>query len=130
MKEKQRLQEEARQTKALILPTEEKEGPYNQYNLDNLRIRAWKIFERSINPTQVAFIGLFRPSIDNCYLPSSSILNLLNCTSNSTSPEKAKEINDLFNRYSMTAIKYIDPNLPRASQKGVKNVLDANQVKS
>lgn len=40
LKEKQRLQEEARQTAALILPVSEKEGPYTDQNLGYLRIRA------------------------------------------------------------------------------------------
>lgn len=71
------------------------------------------------------------PLLKVCFTPSSTISALIKCTSkDSVSASKATEISELFARYGMGQVKYIDPNLPRATLAGVVNVLDPEQIKT
>lgn len=101
---KERAKEEARQSKALIPPASEKEGPFTEQTSLYLRIRAWKVFKKVIDNPE-----------------SSNNLSTLNLSKTSL---------DLLSRYAMTTIKSLNPNIPRGTSPNVKNILDPNKIKA
>lgn len=123
LSEKQALKEEARQTRVLLVPTSEREGPYTQQNLEFLRVRAWKIYERTLDANKVP--EFFANLVKTCFTNSSTILTATKCNSHgSVTDAKATEISDLLARYGMTFVKNLDPNLPLPHRAGVVNVLE------
>lgn len=101
---KERAREETRQSKALIPSTDEKEGPYTAQNTLYLRIRSWKVFSKSVSDPN-----------------SVSSLSTLGLTSMTV---------DLLSRYGMNTIKSLNPNTPRASAPGVKNIVSPDKIKT
>ncbi len=98
-------------------------------NLDNLRLRAWKIFQRYINAaTDNTSWFLNFLNQNPCFTNSSTLTQAMNCNTKDAIPQtKIKEISDLLSRYGMSQVKYLDPNIPRAGKTNVINVLTPDQ---
>lgn len=113
--------EQARQATSLVPPQDERDGPYTSQNIFYLRVRAWRLFAKAQE-------NLTKIVVSSPFLSVSIYHTYQTAAKNSTLVPGPTT--DLLARYNMSSVKLINPNLPRKSQVGVKNILDPDLIKT